>query len=609
MGIREPGTKPVYAAAEAWVERALRSDDSLFTPGSRIWTTEHLDEVRQQFLDSPDISSDNVMTKLERQLRGASPQACQLMAEVMYIHILVPSNMKRATKQAQIEQILGWSPEAVSVPARLLAGLDRGVANIGSAHNHRPFYLGCIIEFAAAWKRLRPDERLHMLDDPWAFKRLVMELNFESRLFDFGNTAALQRLSLLHLVYPDTFEAIVSIDHKKRIASTFYEHVSEPTSDLDRDLQQIRGALEAEYGDWFSYYDPAIRSKWDPPRSETPEPAPTPEPGTQAQPQEAPDKLAEPSTLAELAEELCLPLEFLEDIKRLLADKRQVIFQGPPGTGKTFVAQKLARCLAGTSKRVSLVQLHPSYAYEDFVQGYRPTLKKGKPTFELRSGPLLAVAKRARSEPDHKHFLVIDEINRGNVAKVFGELYFLLEYRKRKMRLQYSDKRFSLPKNLYIIGTMNTADRSIALVDLALRRRFHFVEFHPDEWPIKDLLRDWLTDYGTPGMTWVADVVDRANELLRDDRHAAIGPSHFLKRGLSEADVDRIWKHSVLPYIEERLIGTPDRMPEFKLNKLRKAAVPAMTSRGERGDPSADRPKQTDTPEGTADGDAGNAGE
>ena len=219
------------------------------------------------------------------------------------------------------------------------------------------------------------------------------------------------------------------------------------------------------------------------------------------------------------------------------------------------------------------------------------------------------MAKRARSEPDHKHFLVIDEINRGNVAKVFGELYFLLEYRKRKMRLQYSDKRFSLPKNLYIIGTMNTADRSIALVDLALRRRFHFVEFHPDEWPIKDLLRDWLTDYGTPGMTWVADVVDRANELLRDDRHAAIGPSHFLKRGLSEADVDRIWKHSVLPYIEERLIGTPDRMPEFKLNKLRKAAVPAMTSRGERGDPSADRPKQTDTPEGTADGDAGNAGE
>ena len=306
-------------------------------------------------------------------------------------------------------------------------------------------------------------------------------------------------------------------------------------------------------------------------------------------------------------------MAFLEDIKRLLDDKRQVIFQGPPGTGKTFVAQKLARCLAGTSKRLSLVQLHPSYAYEDFVQGYRPTLKKGNPTFELKSGPLLAAARSARSEPDHKHFLVIDEINRGNVAKVFGELYFLLEYRKRKMRLQYSDKRFSLPKNLYIIGTMNTADRSIALVDLALRRRFHFVEFHPDEWPIKDLLRDWLTNNGTPGMMWIADVVDRANELLRDDRHAAIGPSHFLKRDLSEADVARIWKHSVLPYIEERLIGTPDRMPEFKLSKLRKAAVPAMASSDERGDQSADPrpdpPEQTDTLEGPADGEAGSTGE
>ena len=316
----------------------------------------------------------------------------------------------------------------------------------------------------------------------------------------------------------------------------------------------------------------------------------------------------EPRSRAGLADALCLPAEFLEEIERLLDDKRQVIFQGPPGTGKTHVAQELAHHLAGSDERVTLVQLHPSYAYEDFVQGYRPTLIDGQPTFKLTNGPLLLAADKALAEPQSKHFLVIDEINRGNVAKVFGELYFLLEYRKRKMRLQYSeaDKRFSLPPNLYFIGTMNTADRSIALVDLALRRRFHFVEFHPDQWPIKDLLRDWLTENGTPGMMWVADVVDRANELLRDDRHAAIGPSHFLKRDLSEADVARIWKHSVLPYIEERLIGAPDRMPEFKLNKLRKAAVPARTSRDERGGPSADRPEQTDTPEGAAAGDAGN---
>ena len=104
-------------------------------------------------------------------------------------------------------------------------------------------------------------------------------------------------------------------------------------------------------------------------------------------------------------------------------------YWGPPGTGKTFVAQKLAASLAGTEKRVRLVQFHPSYAYEDFVQGLRPRLTDGQAGFELRDGPLLAMAEAAREDSAAKYFLIIDEINRGNLAKVFGELYFLLEYR------------------------------------------------------------------------------------------------------------------------------------------------------------------------------------
>ena len=180
--------------------------------------------------------------------------------------------------------------------------------------------------------------------------------------------------------------------------------------------------------------------------------------------------------LQSLADELLLDVGALRKIRKLLDDKRQVIFQGPPGTGKTYVARKLAERLAGSADRVRLVQFHPSYAYEDFVQGFRPELQGGQPGFALKDGPLLDAAKAAREEPDAKHFLVIDEINRGNLAKVFGELYFLLEYRDEQMRLQYADagERFALPDNLYLIGTMNTADRSIALVDLALRRRFYF---------------------------------------------------------------------------------------------------------------------------------------
>ena len=270
-----------------------------------------------------------------------------------------------------------------------------------------------------------------------------------------------------------------------------------------------------------------------------------------------------------LANELWLNVNFLQNIQTLLEDKLQVIFQGPPGTGKTYVAQKLAEHLAGSDERVTLVQFHPSYAYEDFVQGFRPALVNGQPGFKLRDGPLLKAAGRARKEPDAKHFLVIDEINRGNLAKVFGELYFLLEYRDSEMDLQYSDqdKKFSLPENLYIIGTMNTADRSIALVDLALRRRFYFVEFHPDDDPVKSVLRRWLGEKA-PDMEWVADVVERANDRLREDRHAAIGPSYFMKDDLDEAAVERIWRHSVLPYIEERLYGQQEEVDKFKLDGL-----------------------------------------
>ena len=286
--------------------------------------------------------------------------------------------------------------------------------------------------------------------------------------------------------------------------------------------------------------------------------------------------------LADLAAELLLPLNFLKKIDTLLKEKKQIIFQGPPGTGKTYVAQKLAACLAGSEERVTLVQFHPSYAYEDFVQGFRPTLAgDGQPGFVLRDGPLLRAARRAWQESDKAHFLVIDEINRGNLAKVFGEENFLLEYRKKELRLQYQtedEEGFSLPANLYIIGTMNTADRSIALVDLALRRRFYFVEFHPDDEPVKSLPRSWLKE-NAEGMEWVADVVDRVNQKLKENRHVAIGPSYFmgtddLDRPLvhDETGVRRIWEHSVIPYIEEHLFGNLDGLDEWKLDALRKKA-------------------------------------
>ena len=165
--------------------------------------------------------------------------------------------------------------------------------------------------------------------------------------------------------------------------------------------------------------------------------------------------------MEELAKKLYLKVDFLENIETLLQEKKQVIFQGPPGTGKTYVAQELARHLADDEEHWQLVQFHPSYSYEDFVRGYRPTLRDNRqPGFELRDGPFMRMAKRAEEDPDAKYFLIIDEINRGNLAKVFGELYFLLEYRETPMHLMYQEvekSTFTMPDNLYIVGTMNTA--------------------------------------------------------------------------------------------------------------------------------------------------------
>ena len=294
-----------------------------------------------------------------------------------------------------------------------------------------------------------------------------------------------------------------------------------------------------------------------------------------------------PPTLDGLADELLVDADYLKRIVRLLEHRRQVIFYGPPGTGKTYVARKLAAHLAGDKERAHLVQFHPSYAYEDFVEGYRPAqFEGGAAGFRLREGPLKRIARRAEQTPDETFVLIIDEINRGNLAKVFGELYFLLECRDSKINLQYSDEPFSLPGNLWIIGTMNTADRSIALVDSALRRRFHFAPFFPDEAPVKGLLARWLDEH-KPELAWVAEVVDRANEKL-GRRHSAIGPSYFLDHDLDEEWVGIIWEHSVLPYIAEQFFGEEDRLEEFALDRLR--AESASTREVERqGD---DNPKE-----------------
>lgn len=274
-------------------------------------------------------------------------------------------------------------------------------------------------------------------------------------------------------------------------------------------------------------------------------------------------------SLSGLASRLFVTPPWLQEIHELLAARRQVIFYGPPGTGKTYIARELARWIASDAGRVRVVQFHPSYSYEDFVEGYRPGSNGSG--FTLVKGPLMELANEAREHPDETHVLLIDEINRGNIAKVFGEMYFLLEYRSEEMRLLYSRDPFALPENLWIIGTMNTADRSIALLDAALRRRFFFIPFFPHDEPIKDVLRNWLTS-NKPGLEWVADVVDRANQEI-GDRNSGIGPSYFMRKELDGAWIGRIWKYSVMPYLEEQFFGDEQRLKDFELGAIQTRAL------------------------------------
>ncbi|MCA1707458.1 MAG: AAA family ATPase, partial [Actinobacteria bacterium] len=272
-----------------------------------------------------------------------------------------------------------------------------------------------------------------------------------------------------------------------------------------------------------------------------------------------------------LAREVTFPPEFVQKVLRLIHHRPQVVFYGPPGTGKTYFARALADYLARGGGTVEIVQFHPSYSYEDFVEGYRPRTVDGQLAYEIVDGPLKRIALKAAERKDVDHVLLIDEFNRALVSKVLGELYFLLEYRGTELRLQYSDTPFTLPPNLLILATMNTADRSIALVDAALRRRFHFIGFYPDQTPVQGLLRQFLRDNKLEGsLGWLPGVIDKANSMAVD-RHVALGPSHFLDPKLTEEQVELIWEHSVMPYFEEQFLDEPDHLRRFELAAIRKA--------------------------------------
>ena len=258
-------------------------------------------------------------------------------------------------------------------------------------------------------------------------------------------------------------------------------------------------------------------------------------------------------------------------LEALLRDKKNVILQGAPGVGKTFTARKLAYAMMGEAddSRIEMVQFHQNYSYEDFVMGYRPD----GADFKLTEGIFYQFCQTAANYPDKEYFFIIDEINRGNLSKIFGELLMLIErdYRGTKVKLAYDGRSFSVPENLYIIGMMNTADRSLAMIDYALRRRFSFFEiepgFHSEGFTKyqKSLANETFDD--------LMDQIRTLNKEITEDsslgRGFQIGHSYFCGRegkNCTDAWMRSVVEFDILPMLGEYWFDEPAKLSRWEKN-------------------------------------------
>lgn len=260
----------------------------------------------------------------------------------------------------------------------------------------------------------------------------------------------------------------------------------------------------------------------------------------------------------------------------LLQNKKNLIVEGAPGVGKTFMAKRLAYSIMGVkdTSRVMMVQFHQSYSYEDFVMGYRPA-KEG---FELRQGSFYNFCKNAEEDSENDYFFIIDEINRGNLSKIFGELFMLIENDKRgeknKIQLLYSDELFFIPKNVYIIGLMNTADRSLAMIDYALRRRFAFFDLKPGF--DSNGFKDYQNELENSKFDNLINIMNELNEDIKEDESLGegfrIGHSYLCNIKTDDIDdkLNYIVEYELIPLLKEYWFDDAQKV-EFWSDKLRSA--------------------------------------
>lgn len=252
-------------------------------------------------------------------------------------------------------------------------------------------------------------------------------------------------------------------------------------------------------------------------------------------------------------------------LSNLLLTKKNIILQGAPGVGKTYIAKRLAYSIMGEkdTSRIKVIQFHQSYSYEDFIMGFRPT----QTGFELKTGIFYDFCKKA-SDDYRPYFFIIDEINRGNLSKIFGELFMLIENDKRGVKLQllYADEDFFIPENIYIIGMMNTADRSLALLDYALRRRFAFFDIFPAFTSYG--FKNYCKNLNNPKLDKLINTIQQLNEVITNDESLGegfcIGHSYFCTSSpLNDEQLKSIVEFELVPLLKEYWFDEPIKVKHW----------------------------------------------
>ncbi|MCY4374004.1 MAG: AAA family ATPase [Spirochaetaceae bacterium] len=521
--------KDILAAANAWRKRCLLEDGSMFLDDEELWSRENIQELREACPSDSRTGGrgrDGSWSLLKQQMEAERAEIVRLAAEAVWLTDLYPttrhaepSSWKRSRFEILWESASPPPPESKHLSDRTL----RGVSDVPQAHWVVHFPLQFVLDTCERWKA--EQQRVGLANDPWQFVRWL----------DRGGStyhSSPMRNELLYLLFPDDMEPIASPTEKHRIVTSLGHRLPNPVAERggspnDRAIYDIRNILEREHGR-FDFFDENIQPLWN---------------------SGAQNGNTSPGTTS------LQPLN--------------LILYGPPGTGKTYItARRCVEICDGTSEpdserirdryrelvkaeQVEFITFHESYGYEEFVEGLRPETGTGAGfRLEPTEGVLKRIAERARKS-GKPHVLVIDEINRANVSKVMGELITLLEEDKREgaanevaVTLPHSREPFTLPANLHILGTMNTADRSIALLDTALRRRFQFEELAPDP----ELLEDARKATGVDLPSVLSAVNERLEWLL--DRDHLIGHAWFMT-ARTKADVDDAMRRKIIPLLAE----------------------------------------------------------